>query len=62
MATTQATRALYESMTTDELRGLEQAFRLDQARATSAANFEFGEGRLALIAEVLAARQLTRGE
>lgn len=50
------TRALYESMPTEQLLDLQAAFEADQAAATSGASIMFGAGRLALIAEVLARR------
>jgi hypothetical protein len=51
----QETRALYESMPTDQLRELRAAFELDMKNAKPE-TIAFGTGRLALIAEVLARR------
>lgn len=54
MMPTAETRALYESMTREQLLDLQAAFEADQAAATSRVSIMFGAGRLALIAEVLA--------
>jgi hypothetical protein len=51
----QETRALYESMPTDQLRELQAAFELDM-KGAKPETIEFGAGRLALIADVLARR------
>jgi hypothetical protein len=56
MTATGETRALYDSMSTEELRGLKRAFELDQAVASGPQSIAFGAGRIALIADILARR------
>lgn len=61
MTTTQPTsetRALYESMSTEDLQRLQAAFEADmKAPAPSRHTIAFGAGRIALIEEVLAERR-----
>jgi hypothetical protein len=50
------TRALYDSMSTEELLGLSAALEADVANAERPQTVAFGESRLALIAEILERR------
>jgi hypothetical protein len=50
------TRSVYEGMSTERLRLMQTAFRLDNMESRSRRSAFFCEGRLALIAEILAKR------
>lgn len=54
------TRALFESMSTDDLLALRTAHEIDNAFATTPESIAFGASRLGLIAEVLKSREVSQ--
>jgi len=56
VADARETYALYETMATEQLLTLRNAFEMDTADATAPETIAFGAGRLALIAAVLKTR------